>query len=100
MKHYINGNKIQMGFALSAYLDDKPKCTEEDDDNFKFRALRPAIKFKNIGKIIERNYGDYGFETGCDDFSCEVDKGKSVDIFINGEFVYGPVKGGDTIEIL
>ena len=102
-KTFINGNKIQMGFALSAYIDDNKKNAEEEYDSRigNYNELRPAIKFKNLNNIVERNFNKYDEDAnGCDCLECEVDKGAEVEIFVDGELVYGPVKGGSNIMIL
>ena len=98
MKRYFNGNKIQIGFALSAYLDDEPqsdnnKTSKNDDD------LQPAIRFKKMDKCNAYSLGNYGGE-GCDVFECEVNKDDSVCIYVDDDLVYGPVEGGRTITIL
>ena len=95
MKKYFNGNKIQMGFALSAYLDEpqNDNKTSNNDD------LQPAIKFKKMDKCNAYGLNNYGGE-GCDAFECEVSKNDSVNIYVDGNLVYGPVEGGRTIMIL
>lgn len=86
-----------MGFALSAYVNDEPQITEKtedyDDD------LRPAIRFKKLDKCTQYRFYNYK-EPGCDFFECEVNEGDEVNIYVNGELVYGPVKGGNTIGIV
>lgn len=97
MSRYVNG--VKMGFALSAYVNDKPK-SESTPIASSRSFLQPAIKFNNLEKCRERSFNDYGDIDGCDDFECEVSADKEVYIYVDGEVVYGPVEGGSTIEIL
>lgn len=78
---YVNG--IPMAFELSAYVG-----TEKED-----KELAPAVKFKNY---TERSEYD---DDGCEEINFDVEDECEASIYINGKFVFGPIKGSCSVTI-
>lgn len=83
-KNYVNG--VPMGFALSAYLDKEETTTERKE-------LTQAARFSNY---VERGDGN---DDDCDEIEFTVNSGVGVNVYVDGEFAYGPIVGHSVVTI-
>lgn len=83
-KYYVNG--VPMAFALSAYLNNEETTTQGKE-------LTQAARFSNY---VERGDND---DDGCDEIEFTVNSGVGVNIYVDGEFAYGPIVGHSVVTI-
>lgn len=80
---YING--VPMAFELSAYAGNQKHENEKE--------LSPAVKFSNYRERSEYDDG------GCEEINFDVEDECEASIYINGKFVFGPIKGSCSVTI-
>ena len=87
MSRYVNG--VKMGFAMAAYAEEYTKRLKQEEEEREKEQLQECVKFSDI---------DIGGVDG-NEISFDVNEGFNVNIYVDGELVYGPINGECTIAI-
>ena len=86
MSRYVNG--VKMGFAMAAYAEDYSNRLEQEQQEDQ---MKECVKFTNI---------EIGGNEDDEDISFDVREGFSVNIYVDNDLVYGPIKGGCRVTIM
>lgn len=88
MARYING--VKMGFAMQAYAEDYYEWLKKEEQ-LEQEEIDEYDKFSNI---------EIGGIDDDEEISFDVNEGVSVNIYIDGKLVYGPIEGECNVTII